>query len=137
MRLVLRDKDVRFPKLGEQISVYDIISEQPTEKLMQAFAQSRWAFPMMLYFESTPDEKDAVLNVPLPVKEMRSIKKIIYVTPEGLQREYIPAYVLQIDNEKMLEQALEELFYVAEQNFLFALANEPSLLQRLFSYDDE
>ena len=129
MRRVLRGKDVRFPKLGEHFSVYDIVSDEQTETM----AQSRWTFPMTLYFESTPAEKESVLNVPFPVKEMRSIKKIIYVTLEGWQREYIPAYVLQIEDEMMLKQALEQLFYVAEQNFLFAITNEPSLFYKGYS----
>lgn len=127
MRLVPYKKDVRYLKLGDQFSAYDIVSEEQTEAMIQTFAQSRWSFPMTLYFESYPDEKDAILNVPLPVKRMRSIKKIIHFSTKGFQREYIPAYVSQIDNETMLEQALEEFFYVAGQNFLFALTNEPSL----------
>ena len=51
----------------------------------------------------------------------------MYVTATGWQREYIPAYMLQIENESILKLAFEELFYVAEQNYLFALTNEPSL----------
>ena len=82
---------------------------------------------MMLYFEVYPDEKDTILNVPLHVKEVPSIKKVIRFTAEGFHREYLPAFVLQIDNEAMLEQALEAFFYVAEQNLLFALTNEPAL----------
>lgn len=133
MRRVLRGKDVRFPKLGEHFSVYDIVCDEQTETVMKTMAQSRWTFPMTLYFESTPAEKESVLNIPLPVKEMRSIKKIMYVTLEGCQREYIPAYVLQIEDEMMLKQALEQLFYVAEQNFLFAITNEPSLFYKGYS----
>lgn len=127
MKLVRCDKDKRFPKLGEQFCTYDIISEQRTEKLMQAFVKNRWTYPMTLYVESMSADKEAILSVPLPIKEMRSIKKIIYVTPTGWQREYIPAFVLQIEDEAMLKQTFEELFYIAEQNFLFALTNEPSL----------
>lgn len=127
MKLVRRDKDKRFPKLGEQFCTYDIISEQRTEKLMQVFVKNRWTYPMTLYVESMSADKEAILSVPLPIKEMRSINKIIYVTQAGWQREYIPAYVLQIEDEAMLQEAFNELFYVAEQNFLFALTNEPSL----------
>lgn len=133
MKLVRRDKDKRFPKLGDRFFTYDIISEQRTEKLMQAFVKNRWTFPLTLYVESTSADKEAILRVPLPIKEMRSINKIIYVTPKGWQREYIPAYMLQIEDEAMLEQAFTELFYVAEQNFLFALSNEPSLIYHGYS----
>ena len=58
MRRVLRGKDVRFPKLGEHFSVYDIVSDEQTETVMKTMAQSRWTFPMTLYFESTPAEKE-------------------------------------------------------------------------------
>ena len=133
MKLVRRDKDKRFPKLGDRFFTYDIISEQRTEKLMQAFVKNRWTYPMTLYIESTSADKEAIMSVPLPIKEMHSIKKIIYVTLEGWQREYIPAYVLQIEDEMMLKQALEQLFYVAEQNFLFAITNEPSLFYKGYS----
>lgn len=88
---------------------------------------------MTLYFESYLDEQDALLNGPLPVKEMSSIKKILHCSTKGWQREYIPAYVLQIDNETMLKQAFEAFFYVAEQNFLFALTNETSLFYKGYS----
>lgn len=127
MRLVQRDKDRRFPKLNEHFSYYDILYDGRTEKMMQSFAQNRWIFPMTLYFESTSIDKEVIFSLPLPIKEMRSIKKSMYVTTTGWQREYIPAYVLQIENESILKLAFEELFYVAEQNFLFALTNEPSL----------
>ncbi|MEK4386193.1 hypothetical protein MKZ25_10335 [Solibacillus sp. FSL W7-1464] len=128
MRLVPYKKDMRYLKLGKQFSAYDIVSEEQTEAVMQTFAKNRWAFPMTLYFESYPDEKDAILNTPLPVKEMLSIKKILHFSAKVFQRERIPAFVLQIDNETMLEQALEEFFYVSEQNFLFALTNEQRLI---------
>lgn len=49
---------------------------------------------------------------------------------KSFHREYVPAFVLQIDNEAMLEQALEEFFYVAEQNLFFALTNEPCLVYK-------
>lgn len=127
MRLIPYKNNIRYLKLNDSFSAYDIVSDQQTEIVIQTFAQNRWAFPMTLYFESYPDEKDAILSAPLPVKEMPFIKKIIHFSTKGFQREYVPAYVLEIDNEKMLEQALEEFFYVAEQNFLFALTNESSL----------
>lgn len=127
MQLVQRDEDKRFPKLNEHFSYYDIVCDGSTEKMMQSFAQNRWAFPMTLYFESTSIDKEVIFSSPLPIKEIRSIKKSMYVTATGWQREYIPAYMLQIENESILKLAFEELFYVAEQNYLFALTNEPSL----------
>lgn len=133
MRFVQREKDRRFPKFNERFSYYDILCDGRTEKMMQSFAQNRWAFPMTLYFESTSADQEVIFSAPLPVKEMRSINKNIYVTSTGWQREYIPAYVLQIENESMLKKAFAELFYVAEQNFLFALTNEPSLFYQGYS----
>lgn len=133
MRLVQRGKDRRFPKLNEHFSYYDILCDGSTEKMMQSFTQNRWVFPMTLYFESTSIDKEVIFSSPLPIKEMRSIKKSMYITSTGWQREYIPAYVLQIENESMLKKAFTELFYLAEQNFLFALTNEPSLFYQGYS----
>ena len=128
MRLVPYKKAVRYLKLDDRFLAYDIVSEQQTEGIFQTFSQKRWMFPMTLYFESYPDEKDAILNTSLPVEEIPSIKKILHFSIKGFQREPIPRFVIQIDNEMMLKQALEEFFYVAEQNFLFVLTNEQRLL---------
>ena len=95
MQLVQRDEDKRFPKLNEHFSYYDIVCDGSTEKMMQSFAQNRWAFPMTLYFESTSIDKEVIFSSPLPIKEIRSIKKSMYVTATGWQREYIPAYKLK------------------------------------------
>lgn len=127
MKLVKRSKDQRFPKIDERFFIYDIVSDLHTEQLMKSFAQQRWSFPMTLYMESMESDKEAILSVPLPIKEIRSIHKNLYVTPSGWQREYIPAYVLQIEDENMLELAFQQLFYVAQQNYRFVLSNEPSL----------
>lgn len=127
MKFVPNKNNVRFLKLDDSFSAYEIVSEQQTPIVMQTFAQSRWTFPMTLYFESYSFEKDEILNAPYPVKEMASIKKIISFSTKGFHREYLPAFVLQIENEAMLEQALEEFFCVAEQNLFFALTNEPYL----------
>lgn len=121
--LVKSLKDVRFPKIDARFFTYDLLSEQRTDMVMQSFIKSRWTFPVTLYIECIDD----VRAVTLPVKKIRSIKKMMYVTAQGWQREYIPAYAIQLDDEAMLTEAFAAFFYVAEQNFLFALTNEPSL----------
>lgn len=133
MKLVRRNRDERFPKLSAKFNMYDVVGEEPTELLMQAFAQNRWPFPMTLYIESMSSEQEAILNTPLLIEQIRSINKNLYVTEAGWQREYRLAYTVQIVNETMLVQIFSELFYVAQQNYQFALTNEPNLYYHGYS----
>ena len=130
MKFVPYKTEVRFLKIDDRFTVYDIVSEQQTPIVMQRFAQSRWTFPMLLYFESHPFEKEDILNVPLQVEQIPSKKKMISFSMKGFHREHLLAFVVRIENEAMLEQALAEFFYVAEQNLLFALTNEPCLFYK-------
>lgn len=129
MQLISRQHDVRWPKLP-QLDVYDVVDDEPTEQRMQLFVRNRWSFPMTLYIEAHSSDEEALLKLSLPLQKMCPIKKNLYVTRKGWVREYIPAYKLIIEDEELLKEAFHELFYVAEQNFVFALTNEPSLFYK-------
>lgn len=132
MQLISRQHDVLWPKLP-QLSVYDVVDDESTERRMQQFVRNRWSFPMTLYMEAHSSDEETLLNLSLPLQKMRSIKKNLYITNQGWVREYIPAYKLIIEDEEILKEAFHELFYVAEQNFLFALTNESSLFYKGYS----
>ena len=127
MKLTTYNGKMRFLQLDKSFNKYDIISEQEAPVVMQHVAKNRWSFPMTLYFEAYPNEKDEILNAPLPVQQVPSEKRIINFSLKGMRREALPAFMVNIENEALLQKAFVEFFYVAEQNHFFALMNEPCI----------
>lgn len=127
MKLRAYNRKMRFLQLDESFNQYDVISELEVPVVMQHFAQNRWSFPMTLYFEAYPFKREDIISAPLPVQQMPSEKRIISLSLKGMRREALQAFMVNIENEAVLQQAFDEFFYVAEQNHFFALTNEPCI----------
>lgn len=122
MKLIETTACTRFVQLTKGYIHYDVVAEQPTKIAMQQLAITRWSFPMYAYFQSIDEVATTTW-----LQRQRASQTYTTISLSGVHKKPIPTYMAQLNDAEALQQLCDDFFYVAEQNFLFVLANEPCL----------
>lgn len=115
--------DVAYAVSGE---AHDYVEE--TSIRMRQFAKQQFQFPFYLYFESYYDAVDEILeDTNLPIRYKPSGRTVLTQSGRKCFQAEVPAFTVEIRNEKELDEAYEEWFRYAFDNMLWAITQADSI----------